>query len=614
MEEGIQVGMTKHNLSSTVTVIGKDDSRAGMGFFIDATLVCTCAHVVSEALQLTEDGPEPALGAMVALQLHSGSSTTATIEKWFRRLENGTEGSEGVHDVAILKLTSDIDATGNVPRFRESCADLTTSAYSNAHGHPRWSYNKTSPSSRGLVQLDVLESSGMAIVQGFSGAPVWDDSTGAIVGMINSRISGSKIGYMMCIQSLAEHCGFACHVKTATDLTFEIRQPDIYEQLIEILNSGTWPECIFLDAYEQSVPMNSAKHTVIGTQPDASPLPMVAALRRMCRGKDDTHPILSFVWRLIVLSDLSASNSSSVFRLEKWFDEAASKSQFRCDARALQAMKERISDETLEPKVLHLVFLLCESGESEYEVSVYRVLVSKNKKYWNELDPRLMQSAGRVVSLETLRSMVSAILEGPDLAIDLLRAEDNMIIELIVPDDLLVDHAWCPDQWSPRIAGSGRPIGAKWHVLLRSWSRAYSPGSHFNYGDWRRQWAKSEPRLGVVLRSVPSRQPNGTYHPPELDTVISGEADASVAIWPRQDLHKTPNLAIELDDIEATRVDDWFDEVRRRRKAASAKIAAGSERILGRCMTLYWDDPNKLLPTAFGRGRGCEMDRSGGSQ
>ncbi|QYN31985.1 trypsin-like peptidase domain-containing protein [Pseudonocardia sp. DSM 110487] len=181
-----------HTLAARVAarIITRGGDVAGAGFLVGPDLVATCAHVVASVAGAdpygTEPPPEPVQLDFPML----GAAARAVVHRWLPIAEDGTG------DVAVLKLIDPLPTGPRMPplrridqlwdqRFRvlgfpEGMADgvWTTGRIRGAQG-----------TSWFQLQTTVGE---QPIVQGFSGAPVWHEESGAVVGMTVAADSSGR--------------------------------------------------------------------------------------------------------------------------------------------------------------------------------------------------------------------------------------------------------------------------------------------------------------------------------------------------------------------------------------------------------------------------------------
>jgi len=159
---------------------GKD--VVGAGFLTGRREVLTCAHVVRAALGLTGHAPEPPPGS-IPLDfplLPSPNRLTARVVRWRPQ-----------DDLAVLELAADLPA-GAEPAPLVEGGDLwghPFRAFGFPAGHPEgvWAGGVVrGPNARGWLQIEDTKETGYRVQAGFSGAPVWDDALGGVVGMVSA--------------------------------------------------------------------------------------------------------------------------------------------------------------------------------------------------------------------------------------------------------------------------------------------------------------------------------------------------------------------------------------------------------------------------------------------
>lgn len=164
----------------------------GAGFLVASDVVCTCAHVVAEALGVRED-IEDVAGAAVDLEfplLIGRPRARAVVVSWRR----------GGQDVALLRLDGAVDGARPVPLVDGS--SVWGHAF-RAFGYPAgadrgvWASGALrAGQGAGWVQMEV-DGAGPRISQGFSGAPVWDDAQDGVVGMTIAAHLGESTAYLL---------------------------------------------------------------------------------------------------------------------------------------------------------------------------------------------------------------------------------------------------------------------------------------------------------------------------------------------------------------------------------------------------------------------------------
>jgi len=158
---------------------------AGGGCLVGHDIVLTCAHVVEEALGggLFEGRPvEPVHVDFPHWPDWEPVEATVVEHGWFP-----PEGERG--DVAVLQLLGDPPPEARHPPFRRPPSMMDHGFH--IEGFPAkigdaWASGVIRGATHGgsWVQLEGVNVPGHRIEKGFSGAPVWDDEAGAVVGIV----------------------------------------------------------------------------------------------------------------------------------------------------------------------------------------------------------------------------------------------------------------------------------------------------------------------------------------------------------------------------------------------------------------------------------------------
>ncbi|MDN5913685.1 MAG: trypsin-like peptidase domain-containing protein [Pseudonocardia sp.] len=173
----------------------------GSGFLVGPDMVATCAHVVAEAVDGRADSPEPPTGE-VTLDFpvlgDAPAARTARIARW------SPIDDDGRGDVALLRLSGPAPAGAVMPPLRggdESRWDHRFRVFGFPEGQDDgvWATGRI----RGVQGTGWLQLQGAPgdhpVVGGFSGSPVWDDDSGAVIGMTVAadRLPGVTTAYLI---------------------------------------------------------------------------------------------------------------------------------------------------------------------------------------------------------------------------------------------------------------------------------------------------------------------------------------------------------------------------------------------------------------------------------
>ncbi|MFF7249292.1 trypsin-like peptidase domain-containing protein [Embleya sp. NPDC008237] len=174
-------------VSAVVRVRGADGTIGGAGFLVAPDLVLTCAHVVSDVLDLPRDAPVH-VGAEVVVDLPLADDegdipkSPAEVLRWvpIRADQSG--------DAALLRLRDALPGAVPLPMAdAESVWDHRARVVGFTDDHPDGIWHRgtfSGPTGRGWVQLSRTTTEAAHVRPGFSGSPVWDDDLGAAVGLM----------------------------------------------------------------------------------------------------------------------------------------------------------------------------------------------------------------------------------------------------------------------------------------------------------------------------------------------------------------------------------------------------------------------------------------------
>ena len=180
----------------------------GAGFLVDTDVVCTCAHVVAQALERSGVPEEPPADA-VALDFPLLRDAEGAVPVARATVVTWRWADDGTGDVALLRLDRPVPGARPVP--------LVDGTQVWGHGfrvlgYPRgaeqgvWAAGTLrGPQSAGWLQMEA-ESAARRVSPGFSGSPVWDEEQGGVVGMTVAvqRGDASTTAYLIPSASLVD--------------------------------------------------------------------------------------------------------------------------------------------------------------------------------------------------------------------------------------------------------------------------------------------------------------------------------------------------------------------------------------------------------------------------
>ena len=193
---------TNHPLIHSIARIRKSDGQiCGAGYVLHSTLVCTCTHVVADALDIEETSPiHPAGVVYLDFPFLSGVVITAKVEFW-RPISKYSE-----EDIALLSLAN----TANIPIHPVRLVVTSDFAYKDfeVYGFPGlydegiWVSGVLGHKlTNNWIQMESSRTQGFRIQPGFSGSPVWSIENEGVVGMVVASVSKqdaeSKVAFLI---------------------------------------------------------------------------------------------------------------------------------------------------------------------------------------------------------------------------------------------------------------------------------------------------------------------------------------------------------------------------------------------------------------------------------
>jgi len=185
---------------SLVRIRDAQGAIVGAGFLAAPQLVCTCAHVVADALHISRETEQPPEQEVrLDFPLLEGAEGTAYIHLWVHM-----EPGDGGGDIAILRLTTAPPAAARPARLLP-VSTLSGKAFA-AYGFPsetdigQNAYGILRDRlANGYVQLEGITTQGYRVQQGYSGTPVWDQRGRGVVGMVVAadRAPDAKVAFLI---------------------------------------------------------------------------------------------------------------------------------------------------------------------------------------------------------------------------------------------------------------------------------------------------------------------------------------------------------------------------------------------------------------------------------
>ncbi|MFD7445175.1 trypsin-like peptidase domain-containing protein [Streptomyces sp. NPDC059909] len=178
----------------------------GAGFLVAADVICTCAHVIADALGLprdTEAAPAEAVQVEFPLVRDADGAVPAVparVVSW----QPVQEDDSG--DVALLRLDAPVSNARPVPLVDGTSVwghSFRAYGFPGGGDHGVWATGTLrSLQGAGWVQMDTGPG-GPPVTKGYSGAAVWDDVQGGVVGLAVAAGRGELAGTAFLVPSAA---------------------------------------------------------------------------------------------------------------------------------------------------------------------------------------------------------------------------------------------------------------------------------------------------------------------------------------------------------------------------------------------------------------------------
>ncbi|GAA6623004.1 eIF2A-related protein [Scytonema sp. NUACC26] len=190
--------------SCLVRIYAKSGNVIGGGLLVSPNFIITCAHVISTALGLPEDSTViPDQTVLLDFPLLEEEKQLLEARVVFWRPCNPNDKYE---DIAGLELKTPVPAEAT-PMWLLPSEDLSGHHFQTCgfpFGEPNGAWATgvlRGRTAKGWVQLEDVKQQGFNLEPGFSGAPIWDDTLGRVVGIaVEGRYNNrpeAKVGFMI---------------------------------------------------------------------------------------------------------------------------------------------------------------------------------------------------------------------------------------------------------------------------------------------------------------------------------------------------------------------------------------------------------------------------------
>jgi vWA-MoxR associated protein C-terminal domain/Trypsin-like peptidase domain/vWA-MoxR associated protein middle region (VMAP-M) 1 len=574
---------------SSIVRIFSGKSVIGAGFLISDRHLLTCAHVLPTALELPERSVEFDFPLLAP-----GQRVQATVVFW--QPENPGQLGE---DIAVLEV-SPMTLPSGAQSVRLILADEPWGHTFRTFGFPKklddgvWVEGVLKQRQAAQwVQMEDIKAQGYAIEPGFSGAPVWDETLGGVVGMVvaaEDEREEAKAAFMIPSTVLGQAWKGLAYVTLLDILT--PHTASIIDNLAVAYSKACpegWPRAFPVTLPEKISELDDMQPDQKGYSPA---LKFVAALVSDCR----TFPQLS--------QDL-----------QKWAEKQNSEfSNILEQAREV----ERANKKSKNSYLMMVVERSRATNGDCYTVKAWIIPDGQVYKRQSVTGAIPLKIPGGIAEAENtftcaeLQSLLSAFLDESGKQ----RPLKNLTIELFLPAELLHEPV---DHWVMDGSYLDEPIGAQYHLVIRSSERLH-PRYCSRYGDlWENKWEEM-PRPGETLaidRLILGDNANLNELSQQLkkpkimglklfqEPLRVGEkstfaallaAAAPVAIWLRQPL---PDIdqSTTIDDLLECCPHGLSEVVKEQRgQAFSSKDSREPDSHIGEHLALLWEDFDRLPP------------------
>ncbi|HVB24714.1 MAG TPA: hypothetical protein VNG51_22445 [Ktedonobacteraceae bacterium] len=395
-----------------------------------------------------------------------------------------------------------------------------------------------------------------------------------------------------------------------------------------------WPVHILMKAYLSSIPEGWQRPNFYGESDLLAQ--MLKDLAKIGHSRSDTFPVLEFVERLALYAH-DRENESIRDNLRSWITWKAF--ELNLESVQLERLYEKVKDKPTHhaQKTPYLLIMLdsddtdsgTSSGTDPQKYHVQAWLLDQQNKV---VDTGVMiDDTPRTI--ESIAQLVGYLLEQILNVESLMDTIDDLVIELLLPDELLTHDFY---HWSVTVGDDEFLLGLQYKMVVRSARRATK---RLYWPAWRKKWTqlqescrnessfegcacicsretcqvhtgysssilvcsreecqkrehlqaalRGSPIVCLALTYAPSCTPHDNNH--IFRTLL--QTGMPVALWPREPLTNAEALTslLSFNALHSLpgKIWEWHKEA----------IIRGEEHDVANTLTLLWDDPYRLPPT-----------------
>jgi hypothetical protein len=586
---------------TAIARIYKGNTVVGAGFCVEGSYLFTCAHVIRDALAL-EPG-ESAVGQTVKINFPFVSLRQKLIaEVLLYHYDKGEDTPDD--DIAGLRVLEPLPAGLGTTRvvgsyqFRNPYQIL---GFPQGHALGISSYGQLLDElPNGLVQMEDTKAEGVAILPGFSGTPVWDETAGAVVGMVVAREKDQP----------AARIGFMVPGRRLLAVRRELESLGLLALLADDLESLA--DAIKL-AYRLCCPQ--------GWEMPESLAAKLTSLQDVKRGDRPFEVIDQFVG-LLSLPDL---NPDADLResLQGWVQQRVEDAQPLLNEAQRLLNQHQASQATDVPSHL-LIYVKDESAEAR-SVSALFVRDASQYRISSGMGGEPIQAPGQYpfhekVTLATLPALVQACLSEV-----LDKSPQQLMLHLILPLAWLYQPCdrWPLTDFSSSgvlaLLGDDIRIGERFCCAVRISERLNPDILKMFRDSWQKKWNQLEslkssdlhtafvsgdgvapgPKLRAKLNPLTSvgLKLSNVYDEHQYSKLFATliATGTPAALWLRSDQFAyTASAETDLDGLLNCRISELPEVIRQCRSAA---LAVAEDAHIGHHLSFLLDDPNLVPPS-----------------
>jgi vWA-MoxR associated protein C-terminal domain/vWA-MoxR associated protein middle region (VMAP-M) 1/Trypsin-like peptidase domain len=581
---------------SSIVRIFSGKNVVGAGFLISERHLLTCAHVVIAALKLPRNTLELPAG-IVEFDfplIAPGQRVMAKVVFW-QPVNPGEVGEDiAVLEVSLAPLPSGAQSVRLVTTDKPSGHSFKIYGFPEDRDDGVWATGVLrGPQARQWVQMDGTMIQGYPIEQGFSGAPVWDESLAGVVGMAvaaDLNREEAKVAFMIPSIILSQNW---------KGLTYVTLLNILAPYAASIIDNLTVAYARALPAgWTRAIPkiLSEKIFDLDDMQPD----------------QKGYSPMLKFVAALV--SDCQISQQLSQ-KLREWAENQP------LEFRNILEQATEVETANKKSKNSYLMMVVDRSRSTNQQMgdryTVKAWFIPDEQVYKRQSGtgairltiPGEIAEAEKTFTCAELRSLLPALLDESGKQYLL----QNLTIELFLPAELLNEPVdlWVMDDDSDL----PETIGCLHHLVIRSSERLHPTYLSRYGGFWKNKWNEM-PRPGETLAtdrlilgdnanpnaiSQQLKQPNTIGLKFVQEPLRVGKnstfaalqaAAAPVAIWLRQPLPDI-NQSTTIDDLLNCCPHGLSEVVKQQRQLA---FSEDPDSHMGHHLALLWEDFDRLPP------------------